>query len=482
MYSDVVIIGNGILGLSTALSLVLKDPNLKISIIGKECRNGSAGVAAGAMLNSIGEVTSETLKNPFSKKKLEFCLEASKRWDGWIEIINSDLSLEEKIKIDQGTYIILNSKSGSLDTDNFNAIIEASKIYKQNYEEILPSHVKGINPIDNARPLRALYLPDEGSVDSNMLFDGLVKKLSSFSNINFINHHVVKVNSSEYNIESVELDNGEVVSSSGFILCAGSYSQKFIDQLPQISSLIPRILAGVGLSAIVSQVSENKIKNVIRTPNRSGACGLHVLPRVNNQLYIGATNNLSFAPMTQQKLGLTQFLLQCAIDQIDQDLYTSEIISWTVGNRPVTIDAFPLIGETSINNLFILTGTYRDGIHQSPLLADMISDLVLNNKSNFDNPFKPERDLIKASSSKEQSIDNVVEHYIAGFYEHDMKLARLFPERNLSSMLKIKFEEIYNQLGTNYPMCPDLLFLFELSDSNQENINFFREYFKNRNC
>jgi hypothetical protein len=173
-----------------------------------------------------------------------------------------------------------------------------------------------------------------------------------------------------------------------------------------------------------------------------------------------------------------QFLLQCCIDQVDQGLYNSEVLEWYVGNRPVTVDTFPLIGATSISNLFILNGTYRDGFHQSPLLGKHMAALMLGKQTNLDHPFQPERPLIQILPSREAAVSEVVQHYMAGFYEHDMRLARLFNESSMEKLLYSKFSQIYDMLGTDFPLMPDILFLFELSEQNEHNINYFKNYLK----
>ncbi|MEU1824939.1 hypothetical protein ABZ502_21235 [Streptomyces abikoensis] len=48
MTADVMIVGNGALGLSVAVETALRDPALRIAVVGPEPRPGSASVAAGA--------------------------------------------------------------------------------------------------------------------------------------------------------------------------------------------------------------------------------------------------------------------------------------------------------------------------------------------------------------------------------------------------------------------------------------------------
>ncbi|GAA2325435.1 FAD-dependent oxidoreductase [Streptomyces kunmingensis] len=66
---DVVVVGNGIIGLSTAFELSQRAPDLRIAVIGPAAREGAASVAAGAMLNCFGEATVSTLGDPASVAK-----------------------------------------------------------------------------------------------------------------------------------------------------------------------------------------------------------------------------------------------------------------------------------------------------------------------------------------------------------------------------------------------------------------------------
>ena len=73
-----------------------------------------------------------------------------------------------------------------------------------------------------------------------------------------------------------------------------------------------------------------------------------------------------FMPYRLTKL---HFRLDCVMEEINPNLYRSTPVWMRTGNRPVSADGFPLIGQTSWHGLFILSGTYRDGFHQSLVLA-----------------------------------------------------------------------------------------------------------------
>ncbi|RYE14946.1 MAG: FAD-binding oxidoreductase [Rickettsiales bacterium] len=472
---DLSIIGNGILALSTAYEFIKNNSKSKIAIIGQKHRSNGATIAAGAMLNCFAEVTNCSLKFNESRSKLEMAIKALYLWEEWIENINSLVNKEDQISINNGTFVILNSKSGILDSENFSSMISALNSYNEYYEEVDPIDIPGLDPIEDSRPLKSIYLPREGCINPFSLINTLEKILISTNQVDFIEDEVIKIDSNKI-INYIETNRGYKLSSDHYLIAAGAYSQRIIDLIPELNKRIPRILAGVGYSLVIEQ-QKNKVTNVIRTPNRAGACGLHVLPYNDTSLYIGASNNVSFEPQSDPSMGLIHFITECAIEQINQEYHRSKILKINTGNRPATLDTYPLIGETSIKGLWIITGTYRDGFHQSPLLAKHMSNLMSNEEGLFENIFPPERSLIK-TFTKETSIEEGVLHYMSGAYERGIKLPKASWDKMLRNLIKDRIEELYNKLDTDYGLSPDMLMMFEFEDKLEERISFFRNYLK----
>jgi hypothetical protein len=59
-----------------------------------------------------------------------------------------------------------------------------------------------------------------------------------------------------------------------------------------------------------------------------------VFPVADDHAGIGAANVIFRQPETRAHLGVCQFLIQSAIDQLDQQLYYSRINETVIGNRP----------------------------------------------------------------------------------------------------------------------------------------------------
>lgn len=475
---DFTIIGNGVIGLSIAYSLSNLDNNLKINIIGRESHEGSASIAAGAMINCFAEITNKTFKTSYGEKKFAMAHTALKMWNPWLEELNDNISKQEnKIKLLPGTYVMLNNESGVLDSDNYHAMKQALNKYNEPYEEILDLHkIPGINPIPNHRPLCAMYLPNEGLIDSNFYIKQLKNILSSRTNITFTNDVAIKINHKSNSISSISLSSGELIESSQFILANGAYAQSLINQITELKETTPQILAGVGYAVLLKQLKDNLINNVIRTPNRAGACGLHALPREDN-LYIGATNNVYMLPEEKLKAGLINFLLYCAIEQLNQNFYNSTIEGYHIGNRPVSIDGFPLIGKTCMNNLWMINGTYRDGFHQSPLIASHIANSLIGKDGLIDQTFTSSRKPIK-TMTRQQAIEEFVYHYTAGTFEHGTKLPKFMPISEYEKMITIKITNLYDQLDSDYGLNPEILLMIDLAENRDELIAFFKNYLK----
>lgn len=469
---DILIIGNGILGLSTAYALIQKEPKLRIGILGPKHQAYSGTLAAGAMLGAYGEITRSTFSSPYGLSKLKIAIQAATMWPSWIHELNEILPQNEQISINSGTFILLNGKSSRLDDYNFGAILNGLSLHKEPYEEICSSDIPGLNPIEDCRPLRALYLPKEGSIDSERLMFALQKCIEASKTTTII-HDVAKIIEQKQNKISVYTEKNESIQASNILIAAGSNSQQLINQLHPLKNNIPLILTGVG-NAILLKKPPVAYNHVIRTPNRAGACGIHVLPR-NDSLYVGASNHWALHPSQNPKVKYLHYLMKNSGEQINQDFENSEVIQILTGNRPITVDGFPLVGKTSIPGVFVLTGTYRDGLHNSPLLAAHIANLMLSKKcSLIENYFHPERLPIQ-TVEKEKSIEDAVDDFIGAGYDHSMNLPRIGWELMFKDMVRKHLYEIYYKLETNYALPPELLSM--LSRCSENEFNFFKNYY-----
>ncbi|MEV4625126.1 FAD-dependent oxidoreductase [Micromonospora sp. NPDC049523] len=419
--ADVVVVGNGVVGLSIAYELARRAGHLRIVVCGPRHRSGAASAAAGAMLNTFGEITKYTLLSAAGEAKFQLCRDALDRWPAWIDelkLASGDVDMDRSLS--HGTTVVYNAVSGTLDDQNFAALQAALTKYDEPYEEIDPRDVPSMRPVPRARPLRALHIPREGAIDARSVLSALESATAALG-VRAEDREVTKVLTEGGRTTGVRLADGGTIAAGTVLVAAGSFSGKLLDVLPL--GAVPLMLAGKGIAALTRRTTDGGFTGVVRTPTRSGACGLHVLPLGDGLEYVGATNALYDEPQTQADLGQSSFLLQCVYEQLDLRIYKSDIERWLVGNRPATVDGYPLIGRTSIEGLLFATGTYRDGFHCSPMIARLVADDLLGEGSLAESLplFKPERAPIQ-TLSPDDAAEEFALQAVSGGFEDNMSL------------------------------------------------------------
>ena len=163
--------------------------------------------------------------------------------------------------------------------------------------------------------------------------------------------------------------------SAGIVFnCAGAWAS-------QIAPLeIPTRPVKGQMVCLVPQVSAPDIRpmieHVVRTPD------VYIIPRSDGRILLGATVEES------------GFDKQVDPDSI-QRLYhagvrTSSVFAsmkihdaWA-GLRPGTPDNLPILGQTAVPGYYAATGHYRDGIMLAPITAQVMADLIMGRKPDFD--------------------------------------------------------------------------------------------------
>lgn len=457
---DVVLIGNGVISYSIAYQLSRRSPGLRIAVCGPAQRLGAATVAAGAMLNTFGEITRHTLESAAGQAKFDVSRRALDRWPTWLDELkeaSGDRDLGRTWT--RGTTVLLNAKSGVLDSLNFKALEAALVKFGEPCEEIDPLNVPGLMPLPDARPLRAIHMPREGAIDAREVLSGL-QKAATAGGVTAIDSQVTRILIQHGQATGVLLADGTTVHGGTTIVAAGAFSGKLLEMIFAPGS-VPLMFAGRGLAFTTTRSDERRFEHVVRTPTRAGNCGLHMVPFGDGREYYGATNIVYDTPGWLADLGMTEFLIRVARQQLDTRLFFADI-EWKVGNRPMAADGFPLLGRTSIDDLMVVTGTYRDGFHCSPILAELAAADVLDGRRMTEELplFKPERAPIELMTA-EQGLDELIQTAVAGSWEVGVSLPgwhtglEPFDEHYRRSM-----EHFYSVLDRPVGVVPEVLLSF----------------------
>lgn len=465
-----VIIGGGAIGLATAYQLKSVHQNESVLVLNSE-EDGTASLASGAMLGCFGEVTKYTLANEGNKNKFTLMYAAHKEWESWRKKIETTAGTA--INYIPGTYVILNSHGGPLDDENYDAMISALDAYDEPYEQVSPQNIPGLNPNSLARPLRSVYLTEEGSIESKQYLE-VLRKACEAINVEFRSiESLDSIALTSDNDYVVSYDSTNQMTAQYVVIATGAYSTEIIEKIAPSVKVMP-VLAGNGVAAVTKRQSGQGFKATVRTANRAGSCGLHVVPMQDGHEYLGATNVIYSKPENRMTIGLSHFLAQCAIEQLDLDIYHSFVENWRVGNRPVSLDTMPLIGKIDEKGLFIATGTYRDGLHCSPVIADQLVKLMDGADAPIIEAFNPTRSFTELLS-KEDSLDEYAMQAVSGAYENWYRPAYYMKNDDLFNAARKTGEDLYRKLDTSTALHPDILLLLSSDD---DAIAQVREYLK----
>ena len=454
----VVIVGNGIIALTTAYRLLKKDNTVNITIVGNNKREGCATLAAGAMFNSFCEIDSNTFVNSYEKAKWNFNRTSTALWQDHIKNIEQDSGIQQETGF--GTYLIQNTTTDELEDENFEAIHQALVNHNEPFEWIAPKSINNYSPNPTSRASRCLFIPNEGWINPNILLNSLETILQKSKRVDFVNAHAKAIHKGEKNIDSLETNQGNFVTGDCFLLANGAAFSQLVDD-SNLRLNFQQVYYGIGCS-IVLKTNEYTVKNCIRTPNRGLACGIYAVPQNSENTVVGASNFI--APWAEQHPRATSLhtLLDAAINQINSNFYKAQVLRVNTGWRPTTEDTLPMIGETSIPNLFVATGTKRDGIHCSPLVSDYLSDIMLRNQSKHDfKLFTPERKPHRIYT-REEAIRLAVKHTLNADYQHGFSPAKNNMQLKLKTYYTDLFHKIHDQVGAyNWGIPPELMDLYK---------------------
>jgi hypothetical protein len=156
------------------------------------------------------------------------------------------------------------------------------------------------------------------------------------------------------------------------------------------------------------------------------------------------------------------WIMKSSLKEINKHLGDARLLKFNQGNRPTSIDGYPLFGATtSVEGLWFLTGTGRDGFQRAPLLswhiakkltgATALSEIEKNTLEIFD-LFAPER-LPLQTDTQEEAIQHLKKEVYCALHETDGLLTTGL-HASFPDWLNRDIRDIYAQLDTDLALPP----------------------------
>lgn len=378
---DVIVVGSGIVG--AAIVWRLAQDGRRVQWVTGPGVLGSASAAAGAMLAVYSEVSAH---QEAETRELEVATRAQgrARWDEWLPAISAASGAD--VELTPGIHVV---GRGPQDAVNLGAIRSAAAAAGARCERVGPEDVPGLKPDRGWESAEALFLPDEASLDGGRLLDALHAANRSCDCVTVVPERAVRVDAHG----AVTTDAGSALSASAVVLAAGIDCGDLL-LTSGLGELMPSVFAGRGVSVLAR--SSEPTPGCVRTPNRSFACGLHLVPRADGLSYLGATNRFTTQPSHDPAPTMAELddLMSSGVRELDARLRRAEVVAMAVGHRPVVMDRLPLVGRTAEPAILLATATWRNGFVLAPLIAELIAGDLADSPEVTKHPFAATRTVV----------------------------------------------------------------------------------------
>ncbi|MFD9357243.1 NAD(P)/FAD-dependent oxidoreductase [Streptomyces sp. NPDC060031] len=346
--------------------------------------------------------------------------------------------------------MLLNAVSARLDEKSFAAVHLAGSRYGLPVADVDPTEVPGYRPLDNDRALRALYLPQEGFLDARRWLATLDAALDALPQVTRSTEGRLSATARGYSLHRTE----GVYAAPAVVVAVGAWTTSVLHSLDPDVSVLP-VLSVEGTAFTAGAPAS--LPAVLRTPNRAYACGLHTVPQADGSWYVGASAAPALVPGSAPTAGGLRFLLDSALGQLHRGLATAPVQQLRHGNRPIGLDGHPLLGPTVRPGLWVATGTHRDGLHASPLIAQELAGALLHDQpARWLTPWRPDRAPI-SDWNIEDAAGEAADHHHALTAESRMRppLTGSWPQA-LEYAYGRRMREVYAAMPEGYVLPPDL--------------------------
>lgn len=214
-----------------------------------------------------------------------------------------------------------------------------------------------------------LHLPNDETGDC-YLFTNALAQISKELGVNFqFNQNVEKLIVEGDEIKGVQV-NGKVLTADRYVLAFGSYSRDFLKPLDLQLPVYP--VKGYSLTIPIVDPAFAPQSTVLDETYKIA------ITRFDQRIRVGG-----MAELSGFNLGLNEDR-RATLQMVTQDLFPggdmAQASFWT-GLRPMTPDSTPIIGATRFKNLFLNTGHGTLGWTMACGSGKLISDIVLNHKT-----------------------------------------------------------------------------------------------------
>jgi len=347
--ANIVIIGSGIIGKFNALEL--SELGFQVTIIDPNQLQNSSNAALGLLM---GNMYQKRRGRSWDLRKQS--IELWPQWITFLQKFNYELNIEKPL-------IQL--------TTNEEKFKKLEKfVYENNDPTLLILErdsilIKNINKAFQTKNIKGMISFKDGRINALSLLQTLDKYLKH-KKVNYLQGEIIKIRKSNNQWISTTRNN-ENIKSDMVILCNSLKAIDLIDSLSHNIKLKP-VLG----QAIEIEINEAEV-DLLSLPKQFNINGKNIIPKSNNKLIIGSTDEYSTKPEENTFETLTNFL-----EKKPKWLMNGKISKKWYGIRSRPSGEPSPIMKNLEDGLIICTGFYKNGILLAPACSKWVANKVKN--------------------------------------------------------------------------------------------------------
>ena len=371
--TEVLIIGGGVIGLSIARELSKKGVK-KIEILEKNSVCGmEASDAAAGMLAPQPEADR-------ADDFFHFCQASRDLYPDFARELFEETGVDIELDRTGTLYLAFTEK----DAEELEKRFVWQKKTNLNVEKLSAREILKIEPNVSPDVLFGLRFPMDWQVENRRLVEALGKSLPKqkgsierpFNADGSLSGTAKKLLFEKNRVVGVETEHGEIFARV-VIIASGAWTSLIKDEFNLLSSIKVKPIRGQMIAFKEDCASNNYVRLFRHVIYSSRG---YVVPRKDYRILVGATvEDVGFENRTTGAGAAVLLNTAFEISPLFKNLSLKN--SWS-GLRPFAADGLPILGAfPDIENLFVATAHYRNGILLAPLTAKILANEVVGDST-----------------------------------------------------------------------------------------------------
>ncbi len=364
---EVLIIGGGVIGLSIARALHKRGIG-RITILERGAVGREASYAAAGMLAPQAE-TDEA--NDF----FHLCVESNKLYPQFAEELLAETGISIELDRSGTRYLALTDDDVKQIRRRFAWQMKAGL----NVKHLDADEARKLEPFVSPDVREALFFPNDWQVENRKLLAAL-RKCAEINRIEIVENAEAKRLLIENNkIVGAETES-EKIAAETVVLATGAWTS-----LIKAGNLTMPAVKPIRGQILSYRTAKRLFQTVIYSPRG------YLVPRLDGRILAGATVEDVGFDKSVTASGV-DFLRDNALEIAPSLINLAPEESWA-GLRPFAADGLPVLGAfPEIENLFVATAHYRNGILLAPKTAEILADRIVGNvESKYLKIYSPRR-------------------------------------------------------------------------------------------